>query len=56
MKRRTIIAAVAGFIIVLALGIALTDQLTMSASGDHPTPAVRDPKNPAAPAPSNPKP
>jgi hypothetical protein len=25
----------------------------MSAEGDHPTPAIRDPKNPAAPAPSN---
>jgi hypothetical protein len=45
--------AVAGFIVALAVVFAVIDQTTMSAEEDHPTPAVRDPKNPAAPAPSN---
>ncbi|MDR6821077.1 hypothetical protein J2X76_006277 [Neorhizobium sp. 2083] len=52
MSRRTLVAAVAGFIIVLTIVIAVVDQAMMSAEGDHPPPAVRDPRNPAAPAPS----
>jgi hypothetical protein len=53
MSRRTLIASVAGFIIALVVVFAVVDQSMMSAEGDHPTPAVRDPKNPAAPAPTN---
>ncbi|MBW6425407.1 hypothetical protein KX729_28685 [Rhizobium sp. XQZ8] len=39
-------------IVVLAVVIAVVDQAMMSVNGDHPTPAVRDPRNPAAQAPS----
>jgi hypothetical protein len=53
MSRRTLIAAVAIFIITFAVVLAVVDQTMMSAEGDHPTPAIRDPKKPAAPAPSN---
>jgi hypothetical protein len=47
-----LIAVVAGFVVVLGVVVAIVDQAMMSADGDHPTPAVRDPRNPGAPAPS----
>jgi len=52
MSRRTLIVVVAGFVVVLGVVIAIVDQAMMSANGDHPSPAVRDPRNPAAPPPS----
>jgi hypothetical protein len=47
-----LIAVVAGVVIVLGVLVAIVDQAMMSADGDHPTPAVRDPPNAGAPAPS----
>jgi hypothetical protein len=52
MRRRTIIALVALVVVIAGVTMAIVDQSHLSAEGDHPTPAVRDPKDPSAPAPT----
>ncbi|WP_172730152.1 hypothetical protein [Neorhizobium tomejilense] len=53
MSRRMLIVIVAGLVLVVGIVTAVIDQGQMSSVGDHPTPSARDPRNPAAPAPSN---
>jgi hypothetical protein len=48
-----LIVIVAGLIAVVGVVTAVVDQAQLSSTGDNPTPAARDPRNPAAPAPSN---
>ncbi|WP_161974157.1 hypothetical protein [Rhizobium deserti] len=53
MNRRVLIVLAAAIVVIAGILAMIPDRDQPGAEGDHATPAVRDPQNPAAPAPSN---